>query len=193
MVVSIMALLASPSLLSIAAQGGQSFTSQIYDLQATLSLVRTAAMAKNTFVWAGIGEGKVDGKDAMIVVAYASQDGLNDVTADNLAPIMKDRIFPGLGMMPITRVLTGQDPGGTDLHTTSANWSLPNPTVAGAVVPLTQAILFSPTGEAFLASTPLSYIEIGLQPLHGAVASGGNNFAALQISGIASQMEVFRN
>jgi hypothetical protein len=194
-VIGIMTALATPSLVSLAVTGNQDFTKEVYDLQGMLSVARTAAMAKNTFVWAGLGQGVVNGRQSLMVVAYASQNGLNDTaTQNNLALVMKRQILPGLGMATVSSSLIGLDTTGVDLTHTSIpqNWTLPKQTVAGTVIPVTQVILFSPTGEAFVTSTPLSYIQIGLQPMHGAVADA-HNIAALQISGITSQTEVFRN
>ncbi len=192
-VVSIMAMLATPSLVSLAFRRGQDFTKEVYDLQGMLALARTTAMAKNTFVWAGLGHGLVNGQESLMIVAYSSQNGLNDTaTVGNLAPIMKRQILPGVAMKQVSTTLAGLAVAATDLSQTTSNWSLPLQNVGGTPITVDQAILFSPTGEAFVTASPLSYIQIGLQPLNGTLADG-KNLAALQISGITSQTQVFRN
>jgi prepilin-type N-terminal cleavage/methylation domain-containing protein len=59
----------------------------------------------------------------------------------------------------------------------------------------TQVLQFSPRGEVLVSSmagaiTPL--IEVGLQPAHGNVIGTGQNFVALQISGISGNVILYR-
>jgi len=193
-VLVIMALVAAPSVVNLAMQGSRDFTREVYDLQSLLSLVRTSAVAKNTFVWAGLGETVIDGRKAVVVVAYLSQNGLNDTTPSNLAPLVKKQVFTSIGLSEskgLPLVAAKLDAGGTDLLSTEPAWTLPAQRIDRSDIHITQTILFTPNGEAHLTADPLSYIDIGLQPRR---ARGGNqDVAVVQISGITGQAEVFRN
>jgi prepilin-type N-terminal cleavage/methylation domain-containing protein len=191
MVMAIMALLLGSSVMGISSYQGQTFTKQAYDMREILASAKASAMAKNTFVWVGFGPTTSNGQKSLVVSAFASRNGLNDPTSSNLNPLMRPHCFPNFVLTDITNAIGGQILTGTNLSSTSANWSLPSQKVDGTAVGLTQAILFSPNGQCFLTTDPLSYIKIGMKPTRGTAVNDAN-LAALQVSGLTSQVQLFR-
>ncbi len=190
-VMAIMALLLGSSVVGLSSFQGQSFTKQAYDLREILASAKTTAMAKNTFVWVGFGPSTVNGQKSLVVSAFASRSGLNDATASNLNPLMRPYSFPNFSLAKIGSMNGGPDQSGTDLSSTATSWKLPAQNVSGTTVSVTQSILFSPTGQSFLTANPLAYIDIGMRPARGTTIIDDNK-AALQVSGLTSQVRLFR-
>jgi len=191
LVMAIMGLLVGSGLMGFSSFQNQSFTKQAYDLREILASAKTSAMAKNTFVWVGFGSATVAGRTTTAVATFASRNGLNDASAANLNPLFRLCSFPNFTLANAGQLAGSQTQLGTDISATSSYWQLPNQTVDGVSVPLTQAILFSPNGQCFLASDTLSYIDIGVRSTRG-TATNELNVAALQVSGLTSQVQLFR-
>lgn len=190
-VIAIMAMLLGSSVVGLSSYQGQSFTKQAYDLREIIASAKTTAMAKNTFVWVGFGPSSVNGQKSLVVTAFASRSGLNDASASNLSQLMRPFNFQNFSLSKIGSMTGGPDQIGVDLSSTPSSWVLPAQKVDGTAVSLTQAILFSPTGQSFLTANPLAYIDIGMRPSQG-TAKNDNNKAALQVSGLTSQVQLFR-
>jgi prepilin-type N-terminal cleavage/methylation domain-containing protein len=191
-VMAIMAILIASGLVGVSNFNGQTFTKQAYDLKDILASAQSMAMAKNTSVWVGFGTSNNAGQQSLVVTAYASRDGMSDSTASNLSVLMKPTVFNNVGLTQITQLLGSQDVLGTPLSSATPCWTLPSPTVAGNSVPASRVILFSPTGQSFVAQLPVSYIDMGIQPMHGATTNA-NELASLQVSGLTSQVALYRN
>lgn len=191
-VIAIMSLLLGSSVVGLSSYQGQTFTKQAYDMREILASAKASAMAKNTFVWVGFGSTVSAGQSTVVVTAFASRSGLNNATASNLNPLMKPCRFANFLLTKADQMTSGPSETGTDLSSTATTWQLPAQTVDGTTVPLTQAILFSPNGQCFLTAAPLSYIDIGMKPTHG-TAAANNNLAALQVSGLTSQVQLYRD
>lgn len=190
-VMAIMALLLGSSVLGLSSNQGQAFTKQAYDLREILASAKTTAMAKNTFVWVGFGPSLTDGQKSLVVTAFASRNGLNDSSASNLNPLMRPYNFANFTLAKLGQKIGNQDQTGIDLSSTPSSWVLPAQKVGGNSISLTQSILFSPTGQCFLTADPLAYIDIGMKPTRGEIINDDNK-AALQVSGLTSQVRLFR-
>ncbi len=191
-VVAIMGLLLGSSVVGLSSYQGQTFTKQAYDMREIIASAKASAMAKNTFVWVGFGSVVSSGQSTVVVTAFASSSGLNNASTANLNPLMKPCRFPNFLLTRADQMTSGPSQTGTDLSSTATTWQLPAQTVDGTSVPLTQAILFTPSGQCFLTAAPLSYIDIGMKPTRGTKAVD-NNLAALQVSGLTSQVQLYRD
>lgn len=84
--------------------------------------------------------------------------------------------------------------GDTSPPDSPAPFQYPVGNAATAQYIFTKVIQFSPRGEVRVNTSPLSpVLEVGLQPAHGtAVDTANKDLAAVQISGIAGNVKIFR-
>jgi prepilin-type N-terminal cleavage/methylation domain-containing protein len=219
-IIGLLLVLIAPAFTTI--KGGTDVTSAAYTIKGVLDSARTYAKANNTYAWVGfagsIGD-TVTGNVALVVVA--SKDGTDlgtsvnqlgnrvDITA-GLRPIGKvmrldnahigDTGTPQPSPSPApefetrTSVNVNYRVGASGSQYNSDYYFIEQGTQ------FDRWIRFSPRGEAVVkggATQITQYAEVGLLPTHGAslaatVDPASGNLVAIQISGLAGNVRIFR-
>jgi prepilin-type N-terminal cleavage/methylation domain-containing protein len=219
-IIGLLLVLVAPAFTTI--KGGTDVTSAAYTIKGVLDSARTYAKANNTYAWVGfagsIGD-TVTGNVALVVVA--SKDGTDlgtsvnqggnrvDITA-GLRPIGKvmrldnahigDTGTPQPSPSPApefetrTSVNVNYRVGASGSQYNSDYYFIEQGTQ------FDRWIRFSPRGEAVVkgGDTQITqYAEVGLLPTHGAslaatVDPASGNLVAIQISGLAGNVRIFR-
>jgi prepilin-type N-terminal cleavage/methylation domain-containing protein len=219
-IIGLLMVLIAPAFTTI--KGGTDVTSAAYTIKGVLDSARTYAKANNTYTWVGfagsIGD-TVTGNVALVVVA--SKDGTDlgtsvnqagnrvDITA-GLRPIGKvmrldnahigDTGTPQPSPSPApefetrTSVNVNYRVGASGSQYNSDYYFIEQGTQ------FDRWIRFSPRGEAVVkggATQITQYAEVGLLPTHGAslaatVDPASGNLVAIQISGLAGNVRIYR-
>ena len=214
-IIIILTTLLAPAFTSLKSAGD--VTSTAYTIKEVLDQARTFAMANNTYTWVGVSGSiganttpPVTGQVALAIVA--SNDGTNLGTNSTAT----SALVVGNGVGAVTEVgkvmwLDNAHIGDTGVPTNNGTEFESRPNVASAyrlsssgntahpfIVQQTtfnRWIQFSPRGEAVVngGTTQMTqYVEVGVLPTHGAVLAVTPNIAAVQISGIAGNVKIYR-
>ncbi|OJV02706.1 MAG: hypothetical protein BGO12_14835 [Verrucomicrobia bacterium 61-8] len=206
--------IAAPAFSGISRAGNVS--SAAYEVASIIEDARSYAMARNTYVWVGLLEENVTattpgsaGKGRIVIGVVASKDGTmiydlaspGQLPADRVAPLsravkidnMQLKTFPeGTGGGADFDSRPPANDGGTWIESGGVSQT---PFSMGGYV-FQKAIEFNPRGEARInnaGSALRPVVEIGLQPARGAdVDSHESNLAAVQVSGVAGNVKIYR-
>jgi hypothetical protein len=169
-------------------------TSAAYTIKGVLEQARSYAMANNTYTWVGFAgsigtsPSSVTGQVSMAVIA--SNDGTQSGTAAQVGKLTQLQ-NTHIGDTSGAQYQFGSRPAALQLASAS-NSSQPF-TVQQTT--FNEWIQFSPRGEALIngGSTNITpYIEVGVLPTHGSALTGNPNIAAIQITGLAGNVKIYR-
>ena len=173
-------------------------------IPALLVQARTYAMAHNTYVWIGFAER--NGQDLAVGIVAGKTGQSSDLSPDpglpmNYAPVGKPSLFSGValgninGLSALIGMATNTDASpdnAVDLSATPAPGGFKE-NVAGSSTTFTTIMQWSPQGEVALpaAAHKTHWIQIGLQPRRGGVASVTNP-VVFQVANLTGEVLVFR-
>lgn len=191
-------------------------SSAAYEVASIIENARSYAMSRNTYVWVGFFEENVTatmpgsaGKGRIVVGVVASKDGTmiydlaspGQLPADRVAPLsravkienMQLKTFPeGTGGGADFDSRPPANDGGAWVESGAVSQT---PFFMGGYV-FQKAIEFNPRGEARInnaGSALRPVVEIGLQPARGAaVDPQESNLTAIQVSGVAGNVKIYR-
>lgn len=181
-----------------AISGGKDVQNTAWEVSGLLDQARGYAMAENTHVWVGLQQES----EAVLVGVVASRDGSGaDPNQPALDPANLTQIHNGLtlenvelkdGLPPYGGRPVGTAEGVTDVATATSAISF-QARVGGVDRTFTGSVVeFKPSGESRIAGESLArWLEIGLQPTRGGVATGDNS-AVVQIAGVSGHTRIFR-
>ncbi|MFV0417082.1 MAG: Tfp pilus assembly protein FimT/FimU [Chthoniobacterales bacterium] len=183
-VLAVLAVFSAPTLSSLL--DGSKVNRVAGDISLLLEQSRTAAMARNTYVWVGF----TDDTDDLSIAAVAGTTGqADDLSTGNITPVEKVRTYEDFRTAQVTG-LEGMETGGNDIDD-----SLISPftqTTGGTSVSFTKVLRFSPLGEVSIGQSRLSRcIDIGLLPVKNGEVKNENPIA-FQVSGLTGQVRIFR-
>ncbi len=203
-VIAIMTILAGLSVPAINALTKSGQANLTYSkLTETMEQAREYAVAQNTYVWVAFHADTTTPTTGtkLSLLVIASADGTNPTTGwtgpvgpgTNFAPISKIQTF-GLTELQVPGTVTPATPptaSGQPIYTSASfTFNLP---VQSSATTLTQAMPFTPTGEARAANgTPVDLVEFDVQPEKGPGVIDPHNGAVFQVSGLTGETRVYR-
>ena len=203
-------------------KGGKDLTKSASDIQGTLELARSYAMAKNTYVYVGLQEVDVvqanlitpnytPGVGRIALAAVVSTTGIRPYTntpgalTSNIAPLGKLLYFDNLHITNSVSLTNGNlaiRPSNNciDLSGVSSKTTFAWPVTGTANYSFSNIVIeFSPRGIPTVQTNSSCYdssikpfLEIALLPSHGNTATSSSNQAAIQINGITGAVQIYR-
>jgi prepilin-type N-terminal cleavage/methylation domain-containing protein len=203
-VIAIMALMTGAAVSAVSAiKDAGSLTRGASDLTGTLDQARSYAMANNTYVFVGLTERDgvnpdLEGQGQVIVTIKGSRNGTRDFGTGgaNLQELTKIRRLENLRIadgLPNTGELSR--PAVTDSYRVGNEAFAAPESISARGYQFTKIIQFDPRGAASVpSSTPMipQWIEIGLAPVRGPAAEGGENCAVLVLDGVTGSTKIYR-
>jgi prepilin-type N-terminal cleavage/methylation domain-containing protein len=190
----------------------------ISQLSGILEQAREYAVSQNTYVWVTFYSpaAATNGVKQVSVAVVASTDG-TDPAAVNGGPSWEQQSYgtiPSSGLALVNKVVTFkqvslkganelattpsslptspsvQDPTNSLATNTSGYFSIQIPGTSGTAQ-FTQAVEFTPSGQARNSSSPVDVIDVDVQPQKGAV-DDTKNVAVLRLNGLTGETAVYR-
>lgn len=182
---------------------GSQMNQALIEVTESLEQARQFAVAQNTYVWVAFNNVAasqgVDEQVRMAVLVSRSGGelstwGTDDTTSSTAQTqlITRPRTFNQVKLSSAGTFSRSQiaslPEGGVD-SLGSANFTIMVP--GGQKEVFTQAIQFTPSGEARTTANMAGMVELGLQPTHAKIADA-NNVAAVRVNGLTGQTRLFR-
>lgn len=186
----------------------------IVGVAGTLDLARQYAVSRNTYTWVVLAANpSAAGGSSLYATILGSRDGSNtidgviaidldtratyrlDTATANLEILQRTAAFPNAVVEPLA---SSPSPVGPPPSAPNANVSFKFASSSAESIAFFNAnpgaqriVQFAPTGQARVSSSISQLIELGLKPLKGSVPDEAN-VAAIQVSGITGQTQVYR-
>jgi prepilin-type N-terminal cleavage/methylation domain-containing protein len=201
-IMTIITAIGVPSLFSVTNSGKMNESTS--DLAGILEQARQYAAAQNTYVWVALQPQTVNNVDVLNVAVVASNDGTDpgvygNVPSSAFQIVTRIRTFQHLqlktaGTFTISQLASlpaspTAGPANNLSSTATFNIRMPG---AGGTTPFTQSIEFTPSGEARNTTSPIDFIEIGLEPASTTSSPNPSNAAVLRVNGITGLTAVYR-
>ncbi len=209
-VVSIMILLsvvAIPAFSSL--KKGSSLNTATSVIATTLEQARAYAMANDTYVVVCFEETdsatptsqmQNPGTGRVAIQAFSSLDATLNLTAANLMPLGRMRIFDNIDLPDALSLSSGTLSGrpAANYVVGSADFPAAADTVASGKFTFSKIMAFDPEGVLHLPTNPaqagLQYLEIDVQQSNGSAApSDARNVSAIQVDGLTGAVSIYRS
>jgi prepilin-type N-terminal cleavage/methylation domain-containing protein len=216
-VISIMAILtaiAAPSLMGPTSSGRMN--KNLLKLSGLLEEARQYAIAQNTYVWVAFEPGTdATGAKTLSVALVASNDGTDPASPSSWSGNSYGTV-PSAQMGLVSKIVTlnqfslsdagtygtailpslpatptpVSSPANSLASNSSGFFNLQIPGTSGLQT-FTEAVEFTPTGEARNGSNPVDLVELDCQPQRG-TSSDTNNVAVIRVNGLTGESIIYR-
>jgi prepilin-type N-terminal cleavage/methylation domain-containing protein len=214
-IIALVTVFAVPAIVGPTSSG--QMNQNLLQLSGLLERGRQYAVAQNTYVWVAFAPGTdASGRKTLTVAMLASKDGIDPASplpwtsfsygaapSNTVGLVDKIATFHQLSLSDAGTFVAAQVP---NLPTTAVPVSAAANSLAqnaggffdlqipGISAPqaFTEAVQFTPSGEARNGPNPIDLVELDLQPQKGAAALDAANIAVIRLNGLTGESEIYR-
>lgn len=207
---AIMAAIAVPSLMGLTSSGRMN--QNLLELSGLLEEARQYALAQNTYVWvAFLSRTDSNGIKTLSVAVLASKDGIDpaspaswvtnpygDVPNAQIGLVGKIITLRQISLLPAATLTSAQIPdlpaAPAPINGVANSSGFFNLQIPGTSAPqaFTQALQFTPSGEARNGINPVDLVELDLEPQKGNAIPDQDNVAVIRVNGLTGESVIYR-
>jgi type II secretory pathway pseudopilin PulG len=209
-IMAIMAVIAIPNFMGLTSSGRMN--QNLTELSGLLEQARQYSLAQNTYVWvAFLPATDATGTKTLSVAVLASKDGTDPaspaswannsygvVPSAQIGLVSKIITLRQIALLPAATLtsarISGLPVAPTPINGVASSSGFFSLQVPGTSAPqaFTQALEFTPSGEARNGLNPVDLVELDLQPQKGNAALDQQNVAVIRVNGLTGESVIYR-